>query len=220
MGGSLEITCRRKDGSTFPIDVSIGPLADGHVICTVRDDSERGATMAALRHQALHDPLTGLANRTLLEDRLRLAIRRVRRHHLLVCVLFVDLDHFKSVNDLLGHAAGDAVLREVAARIQRVVRPEDSVCRYGGDEFVVVCDDLENQSEAEAVADRIVTILRGLAPSGLATEITASVGVAVGDGQSSAEDLLADADHAAYRAKATGRDRFVTKHTSSAPDPC
>ena len=214
MGRGLDIECRRKDGSIFAADITLGPLPGGDVVCTIRDDGEQRAAIAALRHQALHDPLTGLANRTLLEDHLTMALRRARRRHRLVGVLFIDLDHFKPVNDLLGHAAGDSVLRDVAARFEAVVRPGDSVGRYGGDEFVVICDDLETDTEAEAVAQRLLASAHGLDVQGPAMAITASIGVAVGDGHSSGHDLLANADAAAYRAKATGRDRYVTTPTT------
>ncbi len=158
-----------------------------------------------LRHQALHDPLTGLPNRVLLQDRLELALRR--RSHQALALLFVDLDGFKAVNDSLGHAAGDEVLRAVAGRLQRCIRPDDTAARFGGDEFAVLLEGAETAATAGRVAERIVRDLSApLLVGECPVTIGASVGVALGvPGDVSAADLLADADTAMYAAKAAGK---------------
>jgi diguanylate cyclase (GGDEF)-like protein/PAS domain S-box-containing protein len=161
-----------------------------------------------VRHQALHDPLTGLANRTLCRDRLRHALAAATRAGAAAAVLFIDLDNFKRINDLYGHSAGDAVLVALGRRLQAVVRPADTVARLGGDEFVVVCDTIEEDA-AVALARRLEEAVRApLEAGGGEHRLTASIGIALGvAGQADPETLLAEADTAAYRAKAEGRGR-------------
>lgn len=158
-----------------------------------------------MRHEALHDPLTGLANRTLLRDRLEHAIARSERERGATAVLFIDLDNFKSVNDTHGHAAGDAVLVESARRLQSAVRPGDTIARIGGDEFVAVCEHVDAES-ALAVARRLQEALRpAFTAGGRQHQLSASIGIALGDREP--DSLLANADAASYRAKAAGRRR-------------
>jgi diguanylate cyclase (GGDEF)-like protein len=162
-----------------------------------------------MRHEAFHDPLTGLANRTLLADRLGQALARSGRGGT-TAVLVVDLDGFKHVNDTHGHAAGDAVLAAVAARLAAAVRPADTVARVGGDEFVVLCQDL-GEAAARVLAARIEAVVG--APhtvAGVEHVLAASIGIAqVADVATTPERLLAAADEAAYRAKAQGGGRSV-----------
>src|SRR5437764_8447759 len=106
--------------------------------------------------RVLHDPLTDLPNRTLFFDRLELALARLRRHRASIAVLFIDLDNFKVVNDSLGHGAGDALLLELAERLRHAIRPSDTIARFGGDEFVVLCEDIDDARDAVTVAERIV----------------------------------------------------------------
>jgi diguanylate cyclase (GGDEF)-like protein len=162
----------------------------------------------ATSHRADHDPLTGLANRTTLSGRLRHALQRVKRADRTVAVLFVDLDNFKQANDSLGHTAGDELLRVTAARIDEAVRPGDTVARFGGDEFVALCEDVGGADEAMEIAERLRVILAEPIPlaAGVA-QVTASIGVALPDRPDrSAEMLLQAADRAMYEAKAAGRD--------------
>ena len=163
-----------------------------------------------MRRQALHDPLTGLPNRALFVDRLTLAITQATRRRTYVAVLFLDLDHFKLVNDSLGHGAGDELLIALGARLVEHLRPSDTVARFGGDEFCVICDDLSEADEAIGIAQRTMAALAG--PFALASGahfVSASAGIAVtGDLTRSAEDLVAEADAAMYRAKETGRGGF------------
>jgi diguanylate cyclase (GGDEF)-like protein/PAS domain S-box-containing protein len=165
----------------------------------------RQRTEQRMRHEALHDPLTGLANRTLLRDRLEHAIARSERERGATAVLFIDLDNFKAVNDSYGHAAGDAVLVESARRLHAAVRPGDTVARIGGDEFIALCEHV-NADSALAVARRLQEALRpSFTAGGVEHQLSASIGVALGDGEP--DRLLGDADAAAYRAKAAGRGR-------------
>jgi diguanylate cyclase (GGDEF)-like protein len=163
----------------------------------------------AARHQALHDALTGLPNRTLFLDRLESALARLERSRTTIAVLFLDLDHFKVVNDSLGHNSGDRILVTVAERLSSILRPGDTVARFGGDEFTILCDGLVDASEAVDIAERI--------RAGLATALevgraelhqTVSIGIAVATGLGAhPEAMLRDADAAMYRAKERGRNR-------------
>jgi diguanylate cyclase (GGDEF)-like protein/PAS domain S-box-containing protein len=168
-----------------------------------------------MRHEAVHDPLTGLANRTLLRDRLEHALARSQREEdRATGVLFVDLDNFKQVNDAHGHAAGDAVLVELGRRLRTAVRPADTVARLGGDEFVVVCEEVDAEAVL-ALGDRLLAAIREpLEVGDRAHELTASIGVALG--RTDPDALLGDADAAVYQAKAGGRDR-VELFTRRAP---
>jgi diguanylate cyclase (GGDEF)-like protein len=158
-----------------------------------------------MRHEALHDPLTELPNRTLLRDRLQHALARSERGRGPTGVLFVDLDNFKHVNDTYGHATGDVVLVELGGRLRTGVRPADTVARLGGDEFVVVCEGVDEDSAA-ALGRRLQEAIRlPLAIGGLRHELSASIGIALG--HADADALLRDADAAAYRAKAGGGGR-------------
>jgi diguanylate cyclase (GGDEF)-like protein/PAS domain S-box-containing protein len=159
-----------------------------------------------MRHDALHDPLTGLANRTLLRDRLEHALARSERDGPSTGLLFLDLDGFKDVNDRFGHAAGDAVLAELAGRLRAAVRPSDTVARFGGDEFIVVAEAVDCPA-ASALGRRLAAaIARPLVVAGAEHRLSASIGVALGHEDSDA--LLAHADAAVYRAKAAGRGRI------------
>jgi diguanylate cyclase (GGDEF)-like protein/PAS domain S-box-containing protein len=172
----------------------------------LRQAAERG-----LRHQALHDPLTQLPNRALLLDRLRLALARRRRDHdRWVAVLYLDVDDFKGINDSLGHAAGDAVLRALAPRLSEALRPSDTLARLGGDEYAVLCEGLEEVAESLAIAERLLDVAgRPVDVAGVTLRPTASIGIALaGPGSTiEGEDLVRDAGVAMYRAKRAGRGR-------------
>ena len=169
-----------------------------------RSDTLASAEMA--QHRSLHDPLTGLPNRTLLSERLEHAVARARRPNQVVAVLFVDLDRFKSINDRFGHHVGDLLLIEVASRLRHVLRPGDTLARLAGDEFVVLCEDLGAPDQAEVVAERIVATLgEPMSIVGHRIEVTASVGLAFsGPGVDVPQSLLHDADFAMYQVKRAG----------------
>ena len=165
-------------------------------------------TVGAMVHQALHDALTGLPNRALFLDRLQHALARASRAGTDVAVLFLDLDRFKTVNDSLGHAAGDQLLCTVSERIASCMRTADTAARLGGDEFAVLLEDLASTREAVGVAERIIAALDApVLVAGREVLVSASIGIATGDGGS--EDLLRHADVAMYRAKATGKGRYA-----------
>jgi diguanylate cyclase (GGDEF)-like protein len=169
--------------------------------------------VAQLGRMALHDPLTGLPNRTLLEDRLAMAVAGQRRSGTVLAVLFCDLDRFKVVNDTLGHETGDAVLVVMAERLNGAVRSTDTVSRLGGDEFVVVCPDLKGEEELVDVVERLLVLMsEPMEVAGHEIVVSGSVGVSLvraGSAPSSLADLVREADAAMYRAKANGRNGWA-----------
>jgi diguanylate cyclase (GGDEF)-like protein len=177
--------------------------------------------VAQLGRMALHDPLTGLPNRTLLEDRLAMAVAGQGRSGSVLAVLFCDLDRFKLVNDSLGHESGDAVLLVIAERLQRAVRGTDTVSRLGGDEFVVLCPDLKGEDELVEVVERLLAILaEPMEVAGHEVVVSGSVGVSLvqaGSAPTSLADLVREADAAMYRAKANGRNGWARLEPE--PDP-
>ena len=175
---------------------------------TCQDITERIEAQEALTHNALHDPLTGLPNRSLLLDRIEVALARSARIGKSVAVLFLDLDRFKLINDSRGHAAGDVVLRAVADRLRAAVRPSDTVGRLGGDEFVVICEDGVAVWEATVLGERLIrTLEESFEVEGGEVFVTVSVGIAIAEPATSADELLRDADVAMYQAKQRGRAR-------------
>jgi diguanylate cyclase (GGDEF)-like protein len=167
---------------------------------------ERMRVERGLASQAFHDPLTGLPNRLLFLDRLQLALSRLDRHPSLVAVIFIDLDRFKRINDTLGHQAGDEALVAVAERLRSVVRSSDTVARFGGDEFVILCEDLVDESDAIRITEHVLAQFAAPVDCGEGTHfVTASMGVALASMPAAAPQLLlSDADVAMYRAKERG----------------
>ena len=179
------------------------------MIGTNLDITDRRRIEEAIQSLAERDPLTGLANRLVFNDRLRLALARNRRSGLESAVLFLDVDRFEAVNDTLGHAAGDEILRELARRLRASVRASDTVARFGGDEFVVLLEDVRERHNAVRIAEKILEEARRPASvQGRDVVCTASLGLAYSDAVSSGEDLLKRADAALYQAKAAGRNRY------------
>ena len=180
-----------------------------HVVANVMGTAiERASREEAAVHRSLHDPLTGLPNRQLFADRLALTLARARRGGAPPAVLIADLDQFKLINDSLGHQAGDELLQAVAPRLAGAVRDTDTVARFGGDEFVVLCDSVGNEQQALELAQRLAAVLdEPLELTGGPVYVSASLGVAYATHDVSAEDLMRDADAALYRAKARGRGR-------------
>jgi len=168
-------------------------------------------TTGELRHQALHDPLTGLANRALLLDRIVQLLARSRRSGAMPAALYLDLDGFKTVNDSLGHDAGDRLLEATAARLANGIRSADTIARMGGDEFVVLLDGAELDVAPELVAERLLDILRQpfeLEGNEVPVRISASIGIATGD-RELPDDLIRDADVALYEAKGAGKNGYA-----------
>ena len=217
---AVDVELVRKDGSRIWVNQSLDPVldADGEVIGMdgiTRDISDRKAVELQLEHNALHDPLTGLPNRVLLVDRIEHGLSRAARENGSVALLFINLDRFKVFNDTRGHGFGDAVLRAVAKRLVASLRPADTVGRFSGDEFVVVCEKLLVGTDALKIADH--TLNSFAAPFDIAGEevyVTASIGIATGKEGHSADRLLRDADLAMYRAEGSwqGTIRGVRRH--------
>ena len=176
------------------------------ILAVSRDLTERRRIEEALAEQAVRDPLTGLANRTLLVSRIRQAIGLAGAEGGRLAVLFLDLDRFKLVNDSLGHAAGDELLVAVAGRLREAVRRGDLVARFGGDEFVILCEDVEGRAEAASIADRVIRCLvRPFECAGKPIHVRSSIGIALAERPGAgADELLRDADAAMYQVKASG----------------
>lgn len=205
-----EIWDRRKTGEVYPKWLSVSAVRDGrgkltHYIGIFTDITEQKAQATRIEQLAFYDPLTGLPNRALSADRLKQALAAAHRHGQRVALLFLDLDRFKEINDTQGHAAGDAVLMEVARRFQAVLRQEETLARIGGDEFVVIVEEAE-QSAVAVIAERLRQALaEPLAAKGHTYALGVSIGIALypEDG-ATCEDLLKQADIAMYRAKTSG----------------
>jgi len=206
----------RADGSFFPVTVTASPVVGGSrpsaAVIVFRDTSERKAFEEQLARHAFQDPLTGLANRRLLLDHLDHALLQAKRAGTRVAVLFGDVDRFKVVNDNLGHQVGDELLRVVAERLRRAVRPGDTLSRFGGDEFVAILEGVTSPDDAGQVAARVLEVLREpiILNGGHEVVATMSMGMALSDEDMSRDDLLHDADVAMYRAKERGRGGEVT----------
>ena len=211
-GEAREFQIKREDGSTgylLAAGVSLAP--DPGWIAVAVDITQRKASERDTEHRALHDALTGLPNRRLLVDRLEHALTRSNRQETPVGVLFCDLDHFKEINDVFGHAGGDFALQSVARRLNALLRECDTVARSGGDEFVVLLEDLTDPDDAALVAERVRAALS--APvnfEGREIRVTCSIGVALSNGTDDrVEGLISRADDAMYRAKQEGRDQVA-----------
>ena len=213
---ATEMLMQHRDGSWLHFEmIGSNLLQDANIqglLITARDISERKIFEQQLQHQAFHDPLTGLPNRALFMNRLQHALIRAGRHtpNDLLALLFVDLDLFKVVNDSLGHEAGDHLLVAVANRLQLAIRPQDTVARFGGDEFMILLEDLPDEAAARAIAEEMLQKLRVTENiNGYEIVVTASIGVALNyAGIDSTSDLLRYADAAMYQAKREGKGRY------------
>lgn len=209
-----EMRMRRKDGRRGYTESAVVPLQDskGKIIGVVsinRDITARIEAERHLKYLAFHDPLTGVGNRELALERLKHAMLQVPRRRTHLALIFIDLDNFKQINDVFGHAAGDAVLREVAHRLRESLRAADTVARLGGDEFLLIAEDLSGRPEAQEAIDRIALALsRPHLLNGQDFNVEASIGLALyPDDAGDAETLLRCADEAMYRIKRTRKHR-------------
>jgi diguanylate cyclase (GGDEF)-like protein/PAS domain S-box-containing protein len=211
----VQCTLVHRDGTQHQFEVNctnlLGDEHVGGIVLNCRDISERKAFEEQLTHQAFHDPVTGLANRALFAERVRHAIARTRRESHSVAVVFLDLDDFKTINDSLGHAAGDEVLVEVAKRLATSVRASDTAARFGGDEFALLLEDIDGVQEAADTADRVLEALAlplRVAHTELSLRCSIGISVVSDEAPAGAEELIRDADAAMYRAKRDGKGSY------------
>ncbi|GGB52676.1 hypothetical protein GCM10011502_27280 [Oceanisphaera marina] len=212
LGQRLELPALHRDGRQFPIEITLWSLEDHeswNFFAFAHDISARKEAEQALEYRALHDALTGLPNRALVLDRLQLCLSCRGADPSRVAVFFIDLDHFKRINDSFGHDASDQVLITVAQRLQLAMRPSDTVARLAGDEFVIVCSDVASHRDATVIAQRL---LGELAPPIQLEEdnvfVSASIGIAIAEPGWDAEKLVGSADIAMYEAKSAGRAHY------------
>lgn len=214
---TLTLRNYRKNGQAFWNNLFLSPVRSPegqvtHFVGSINDISERREHENALAFHATHDVLTGLGNRALFEDHLRHDVELARRHKQQLAVLFIDLDEFKPINDTLGHGIGDQVLINVARRLEQAIRPSDTLCRFGGDEFVLLLPDLDSPQQAEEIAGRLLEALA--LPYRIERHelyLSASIGIALNDKQLlQPEELLQQADMAMYKAKQQGRNALQT----------
>ena len=210
----FDTALRHRDGSRVEVTMTVSPVRDqtGRIVCASalsRGMATRSDIDTEVAYMALHDTVTGLPNRALGEDRLAACLHVGGRQSGSLAVLFVDLDHFKTVNDRFGHVAGDQVLRAAAERLESVLRPGDTVYRYGGDEFIIVCSQIRDAGQALTVAERVARALRFSfqVDGDRFVSISASIGVAIGTLDDTPSGLVHKADRAMYKAKDAGRAR-------------
>lgn len=212
---------RTRKGDILPVDDSAAPIHDrsGAIIGGVlvfHDVSEQRAMAVTLEYMANHDTLTGLPNRSFFNNRLLSAVRAARRDGNRCAVIFCDVDHFKTINDTHGHAVGDEVLKAVSGRLKQMVRTGDTVCRWAGDEFVILLSDIQSRLEVERIAERIVAIAEEpvrLRKTNHLVDVSLSLGISIcPDDATDREALLWAADTALYEVKRNGRSAFLFHH--------
>jgi diguanylate cyclase (GGDEF)-like protein/PAS domain S-box-containing protein len=211
----IECSLRHRNGSTRQFEILHTNLLEDEavrgIVLNGRDISERKAFEDQLEHQAFHDPVTALANRALFNERVRHALARTRREDSALAVIFLDIDDFKTINDSLGHAAGDRVLLEVAKRLATSIRVSDTAARFGGDEFAILLEDPTGPQDAAEIAERIIEELKKpLQIEGKEIAVQASLGISIVDQPSTldADELIRNADAAMYIAKRDGKGSY------------
>ena len=223
MGVRRDLAARRKDGTEFPVDISLGPLQTDKgrlIISAVRDISERKEFESRILHQATHDALTDLPNRVMFREHVARAMLHATRSEKLMAVLFLDLDGFKNINDTLGHEAGDELLKSVTDRLAGVLRQDDLVGRQGGDEFTVLLQGVRTVQDIVMIVEKLLAaIAEPFALGSNEMHVTASVGITVFPfDDNEVESLLRNADTAMYQAKEAGKNcfRFYTAEMNTA----
>lgn len=214
----FEETLIRKDGSRVPVELNMALVHDAkgdprHVQCIMRDVTERKDYELRLQQQALYDPLTKLPNRTLFEDRYQSIHSKTDQG--LVAVLFVDLDNFKWVNDEFGHGVGDQVLQELSSRMQGTLRDSDIVARFGGDEFVIILENIRNKMDVSKITEKLLNnIYLPIQLGDQHIQITASIGISIAERRNLPNlDLLKYSDSAMYQVKNSGKNNFKFYHS-------
>jgi diguanylate cyclase (GGDEF)-like protein len=210
-----EYTLLREDGTRFIGELSAALISDAHgkpkaFVATTRDITKRKRAEEKLAYMATHDALTDLPNRMLFNDRLVLALAHAHRNRQKLAVMLLDLDHFKDVNDTLGHSVGDRLLQAVGERLTSLLRRSDTIARMGGDEFMLILPEVSRVEGTAKVAEKILEAFRKpFVFDGHALQITTSIGIAIypNDGED-ADTLVKNADIAMYRVKARGRDNY------------
>ncbi|NQU61457.1 MAG: EAL domain-containing protein [Rhodospirillales bacterium] len=213
IGTDYEVEGRRQDGSKFPIEIAVGMFRDGPrqvYIGALRDITERKEQEERLIYLATRDPLTRMPNRRLFNERLEQAIERADEKDSRFAVLFIDLDHFKNINDAMGHVTGDMVLQAVGERLEECVGEDDTVAHLSGDEFPIILDGINDRAEAEAKSAEILSLLsQPFIIDGKEIFTTASIGIVLyPDSADGLGELMRNVDTAAYHAKEQGRDQF------------
>jgi diguanylate cyclase (GGDEF)-like protein/PAS domain S-box-containing protein len=206
---------QRKDGSQISIESSAKPIVDEHgvkkgTVMVFRDVTQAKEMTMKITHLAEHDPLTGLPNRLLFQERLSQALALAKRHDKLLAILYLDIDLFKDINDMHGHELGDKLLCTIAKRMVESVRGSDTVCRYGGDEFVVLLSEIEHPDDAAKFSCKLLSCLaRPLSIEGKEICVSMSIGISIFPNHGDISDGLIDyADKAMFKAKANGRNCY------------
>jgi diguanylate cyclase (GGDEF)-like protein len=212
LGKRLELSALRADGTEFPVELAVTPIASRSMpmfVGHVRDISERKKSEERLSYLAQYDALTGLPNRQLFREQLGLALGRAKRTGLQLALMFIDLDRFKEINDTLGHATGDRLLRAIARALKESLRDADSIARLGGDEFTIILENISSVEQVIAVAEKVKAALaEPIVIEGRELFVTASIGISMDTGIGDIDALVQTADIAMYRAKEEGRNTY------------
>ncbi len=205
----IELVGLRRGGEEFPVELTIRALQyqDGYEFCAfLRDITERKNTEQQLRELSQNDPLTGVPNRAIFNDRIAEAMKRNQRTHSRMALLYLDIDRFKLVNDNYGHKIGDGLLKEYVRRLRASIRATDTLARLGGDEFTIILEELKSPTDAEIVASKIIkNVCKTMQVEDIHLTVTTSIGIAYYQDELDAEQLIHNADQAMYRAKKAGR---------------
>ena len=213
LGSYREVVGFHKNSRQLPLEINIARMElndTAHFVCIVRDITDRKAAEARLTQLALYDQLTGLPNRTRFYESMAFSLSQARRIKSALALLFIDLDGFKNVNDTLGHDTGDQLLKEVGKRLQASIRGSDTAARIGGDEFMIILNNIQNNEQAVGVAEKIIaSINQPMSLAGNSCQVGASIGIALyPDHAENSEDLIRAADGAMYLAKFNGKNTY------------